>query len=1093
MILGAGARKYVPLLDANGQPVLDANGNPRMHYVVPDGGKHILADVTGSPLGPTISDSGLGITSACSVNGTTGDLWTAGLWTNLISRISAPVGSTTPQLLSPIDISAYVTTTSCGSDPDYPYEGCGGAASLVFDRAGSLYVGTVGGTNQILKFSQQGVLLDSYTVPVGARGAGWLDLAVDQQTMFYTSEDNTIRVFRLDRQPLSQALFAAGVEHLADPVLDPNDLGLFGKIVIRNAADEPINTRTYRVRVLPPGDGTGGLLVVLDAFVERLDLAGHLVQGFLQPDSSPLFSFDLTPDGKSLWMMTSANGEWTTSTRLVKVHVPTGTTEFDPRTGPGWQALAGLCVNGAYTAAVSQPDCSLDPTNSLCHSLPYCAAGQGAGSDDCVPPGAPLLTLPPDQSHAEGDTITPVAIVASDPHGNALTYAVDFLPRGLTFDAETKLVSGTIDWLASDYLGLPATTVRVTVTNSRDLYTRKTFSWAVEARNAPPSATVSPSFPRDASGAYLVSSPVGVPITVALEGRDPDPCDGVVFYLYNGETLPDGLTLTPDNVSNPNCASNFVFPATLSGTPTTVGVTTFTFRSGSTNPLATFIWTVSDADPCAAAVLSRSTLSSSAAARSDSVTISTASNCAWTATAPEWVAISPASGQGNGTISYIVAANDTGEPRSGTITIGGKTLAISQAAGACTGTVSPTTINADASGVSGTVEGTVLWGCAQPAVADAPWWVHVGSGGYAVNVLQDTPAAYWRLGELSGETAIDRSGAGVHLTYSGDIVQGIAASFADADSAVAFQGGYAGVSYDPAFDPAGASFSVEAWVRITAPTTGVVAGSYTRYEGLPYGYALTLTDGHAQFRADYETPLFAVTSSRLLTDGTWHHIVGTLDAESGQATLFIDGALDSAATGTALYGSGFAIGASTDGSSDAVSASIDEVAFYRQALTLAQVQAHFAEQHGPLTSAGAINWPVDYTIDPNPFGVARNGGITIGDHTVAIVQAASSTCSVSVAPPSTSIPAEQTSGMFIVTATPGCAWSPSTSTPWLTLTSSLDGYAGQVIADAPAAYWRLNETTGTIAVDATGQSNSGEYLWGLPDWPRPRCLGCACG
>ena len=69
-----------------------------------------------------------------------------------------------------------------------------------------------------------------------------------------------------------------------------------------------------------------------------------------------------------------------------------------------------------------------------------------------------------------------------------------------------------------------------------------------------------------------------------------------------------------------------------------------------------------------------------------SVAVSTGSGCAWTATSnASWLTItSGASGTGPGTVAYTVAANTTPTGRSGVITVGDKTLVVSQAAAACT-------------------------------------------------------------------------------------------------------------------------------------------------------------------------------------------------------------------------------------------------------------------------------------------------------------------------------------------------------------------------------------------------------------------------
>ena len=76
---------------------------------------------------------------------------------------------------------------------------------------------------------------------------------------------------------------------------------------------------------------------------------------------------------------------------------------------------------------------------------------------------------------------------------------------------------------------------------------RKYFQWTIHNVNAPPAASVSPVLPRDAFGRYLVSTPHGIAISpLRLFGADP---------------------------------YGFVYPATISGTPTTDDVTTFTVKS----------------------------------------------------------------------------------------------------------------------------------------------------------------------------------------------------------------------------------------------------------------------------------------------------------------------------------------------------------------------------------------------------------------------------------------------------------------------------------------------------------------------------------
>ena len=71
-----------------------------------------------------------------------------------------------------------------------------GSESIVQDNDGNYYVGHADGLRDVIKFSPEGILLDRYDVATSDRGSDWIDLAADQTTLFYTSEDR--EVFRYD-------------------------------------------------------------------------------------------------------------------------------------------------------------------------------------------------------------------------------------------------------------------------------------------------------------------------------------------------------------------------------------------------------------------------------------------------------------------------------------------------------------------------------------------------------------------------------------------------------------------------------------------------------------------------------------------------------------------------------------------------------------------------------------------------------------------------------------------------------------------------------------------------------------------------------
>jgi hypothetical protein len=402
-----------------GQPE-PAGGTPAAdrYLVLDQNGVDQQALSTRDAVGAGTSSIFASFSTGCAQVPTTGDLLTAGFHTNVVSRI--PVNSRKP--VSFVDATRYLRTDP-GCDASDPGEGCGAVESIVVDRKGNYYVGTIDGTNQILKYSPSSANpVQKYPVQVGNRGADWIELSVDQITMFYTSEDNRVRVFRLDGSPLSATLakdgvtplvdlVAAGVTTIDDPVafdpsnpaadanglvhLDPDHLGLFGEIPITlMGAPEPTANPSYALRLLPPGDGTGGMLVAANVAVVRMTLDGRTTQSYGDANALGVFAVNVTPDGEFLWTATldlSATGP---ASQLVKFHIPTGQRVVGPAVPAG--AVFGMCVIQGYSAGATQPDCH-NPANAghpMCAPLPNCI--EDASDPRCartLPP--PVVTPPP--------------------------------------------------------------------------------------------------------------------------------------------------------------------------------------------------------------------------------------------------------------------------------------------------------------------------------------------------------------------------------------------------------------------------------------------------------------------------------------------------------------------------------------------------------------------------------------------------------------------------------------------------------------------------------------------------------------------------
>jgi hypothetical protein len=144
----------------------------------------------------------------------------------------------------------------------------------------------------------------------------------------------------------------------------------------------------------------------------------------------------------------------------------------------------------------------------------------------------------------------------------------------------------------------------------------------------------------------------------------------------------------------------------------------------------TFTVTQAAAPPPCSYSISPTSQSLDATGGSGTVAVTSSSGCAWTASSnASWITITTgASGSGNGSVAFNVAAN-SGGGRSGTLTIAGQTFTVSQAsAPQCNYAISPTSQSVDANGGSGTVAVTSGNGCSWRASSNAPW-ITISSGG----------------------------------------------------------------------------------------------------------------------------------------------------------------------------------------------------------------------------------------------------------------------------------------------------------------------------------------------------------------------------
>ena len=263
-------------------------------------------------------------------------------------------------------------------------------------------------------------------------------------------------------------------------------------------------------------------------------------------------------------------------------------------------------------------------------------------------------------------------------------------------------------------------------------------------------------------------------------------------------------------------------------------------RDGSIT-IANVSFAIHQASGCTYTISPTSNNNVSSAGTSGTINVAAATACAWTAASNNsWIAItSGATGSGNGSAGYSVAANPTGLARDGSITIANTSFAIHQGSG-CAYSISPSgNNNASSSGASGTINVTVGTGCTWTAASNNSWITitsgatgsGTGSAGYSV----------------AANTGLARDGSITIANASFAIHQGSGCTYSISPGGISFpasgtsSGSFSvtagsGCSWGPA--TAGAS-----WVTITSGSgagNGSVTFSVARNAGAPRNTTITV-------------------------------------------------------------------------------------------------------------------------------------------------------------------------------------------------------------------------------------------------------------
>ncbi len=516
---------------------------------------------------------------------------------------------------------------------------------------------------------------------------------------------------------------------------------------------------------------------------------------------------------------------------------------------------------------------------------------------------------------------------------------------------------------------------------------------------------------------------------------------------------------------------------------------------------------------------------SPAAGTSAALTVASPVGCPWTATSNDpWIVVTAgATGSGDGGVTIVTILNPTSQPRTGSATVAGKTVTITQdplvcnyaigvgslpvpiglgVSGAQTYTWSGSTtdvrgllhgtgdrvMSAWYSGSSLTIDVTIPAGQAQQVamyLADFD-----GSGRSEKIEVLDTNGAV-----LDSRTVADFSG-GRHLVWT---VQGhvkIQVTRLSGPNAVV-----SGILLAPATFDASRSGGAASFVKVDDTTKGSWVGVYG-------------ATGHS-FAADEDVQAMSSTGGAgtlMVTAPTGCPWTATSNAPwltltsnasgSGSATVGLSAAANTGSAREATV---------TVGGKSLILTQLAGTPACPLTLTPTGLNPPQAGGTGSVAVAtSSCNWTassdaawltvtsggsgsgagtVSFSVAPNPTPAPRTATLTVGGQNLVVAQPGIN-CGFSLASTSRLLGSAASTGSVALTAAAGCAWTASSSAAWLTLTSPASASGSGTVTFAVAANTGSMARTGILTIagqtfTVTQDVGPCNYTIGTPNLPVP--------
>ena len=215
--------------------------------------------------------------------------------------------------------------------------GSSSSQSVVLDAGPNMFIGYAGSNTieQWTKDMTSGLYTfnQSFTgLPVDSSGPGWLDLASDGHTIFYTSQGR--KIYQFD----TSATIVPGTNPL-----------LWADLSTLNGSNN--RGTLFAIRILPNGgpNATNGVLVADQNNVKLVKASGGVITSVQVFKFNPLANLQaLTLDAFSPATTFWVGDASATSNNLLRYNMSTGKTEVTLSTGAG---VGGVCQDGGFNAA----------------------------------------------------------------------------------------------------------------------------------------------------------------------------------------------------------------------------------------------------------------------------------------------------------------------------------------------------------------------------------------------------------------------------------------------------------------------------------------------------------------------------------------------------------------------------------------------------------------------------------------------------------------------------------------------------------------------------------------------------------------------